>query len=106
MKYCDTHQELEPILPLGEVSMNGAEVKKVGVILSLVEADGTIVVQGESPPLDEGCVLSSSVVELQEDVRKSKERADVGGGGGKGREAHALSWCVCWVLNRRRSESR
>lgn len=64
-------------MPLGEVSMDGAEVKKVGIILSLVEADGTIVIQGESPPLDEGCVLSSCVVELQEDVRNSE--SDRGG---------------------------
>ncbi|CAM9090102.1 unnamed protein product, partial [Scytosiphon promiscuus] len=61
------NEELEPILPLGEVSMDGEEMKKVGVILSLVEAAGTIVVQGESPPLDEGCVLVSSLVELQPD---------------------------------------
>ncbi|CAM9295855.1 unnamed protein product, partial [Hapterophycus canaliculatus] len=56
------NEEFEPILPLGEVSMDGAEMKKVGVILSLVEAAGTIVVQGQSPPLDEGCVLASSIV--------------------------------------------
>ncbi|CAM9884908.1 unnamed protein product, partial [Pylaiella littoralis] len=61
------NEEVEPILPLGEVSMDGAKVKEVGTILSLVESDGTIVVQGRSPPLDEGCVLSSCVVELQED---------------------------------------
>lgn len=52
--------------------MDGAKVKEVGTILSLVESDGTIVVQGRSPPLDEGCVLSSCVVELQEDVRQGR----------------------------------
>lgn len=57
--------------------MDGAEMKKVGVILSLVEAAGTIVVQGQSPPLDEGCVLASSTVELQPDVRGTRLR---GGG--------------------------
>lgn len=64
---------MEPFLPLGEVSvMDGAEVKEVGTILSLVKPDGTIVVQGRSPPLDEGCVLYSRVVELQEDVREGE----------------------------------
>lgn len=61
-------------MPLGEVSLDGAQMKEVGVILSLVEADGTIVVQGESPPLDEGCVLSSCVIELQQNVRKKEKR--------------------------------
>lgn len=43
--------------------MDGTEVMEVGTILSLVEADGTIVVQGTqgSPPLDEGSVLASHV---------------------------------------------
>lgn len=48
-------------MPLGEVSMDGAEVITVGTILALVESDGTIVVQGTpgKPPLDEGSVLSA-----------------------------------------------
>lgn len=55
-------QGIEPILPLGEVSMDGAEVMEVGKILALVEADGTVVIQGTpgKPPLDEGSVLSAA----------------------------------------------
>lgn len=78
-------------MPLGEVSLDEAEVKQVGVIKSLVETDGTIVIEGESPPLDEGCVLASCVSELQADVRNTRaceERLMEGGGGWEGgREA-------------------
>lgn len=58
------------ILPLGEVVIDANDVIEVGEILSLVEADGTIVVQGKRkstpcsfdlPTLDEGSVLSSTV---------------------------------------------
>ncbi|CBN78010.1 expressed unknown protein [Ectocarpus siliculosus] len=68
------NEELEPILPLGEVSLDGAEVQEVGKILSLVEADGTIVVQGKPGlVLDEGCVLASRVVEPKENGEPSGE---------------------------------
>ncbi|CAM9721954.1 unnamed protein product, partial [Ectocarpus sp. 6 AP-2014] len=68
------NEELEPILPLGEVSLDGAEVQEVGKILSLVEADGTIVVQGKPGlVLDEGCVLASRVVEPRENGEPSGE---------------------------------
>lgn len=52
--------------------MDGAEVMEVGIILSLVEADGTIVVQGTQgqPPLDEGSVLSSGTRDSE--VRQCK----------------------------------
>ncbi|CAM9696264.1 unnamed protein product, partial [Laminaria digitata] len=55
------NEEAEPILPLGEVSMDGADVVEVGSILSLLEADGTIVIRGApgKPPLNEGSVLSA-----------------------------------------------
>lgn len=78
--YCKpVYQELEPILPLGEVSLDGADVQEVGKILSLVEADGTIVVQGKQGlVLDEGCVLASRVVELKENVRGGQKKADRG----------------------------
>lgn len=41
--------------------MDGADVVEIGTILSLVEADGTIVIRGASgkPPLNEGSVLSA-----------------------------------------------
>lgn len=54
-------QEIESILPLGEVSLDNTEVTPAGTILSLVEPDGTIVIQGieGEPPLDEGSVLSA-----------------------------------------------
>lgn len=41
--------------------MDGADVMEIGTILSLVEADGTIVIQGVpgKPPLNEGSVLSA-----------------------------------------------
>lgn len=41
--------------------MDGADVMEIGTILSLVEADGTIVIQGApgKPPLNEGSVLSA-----------------------------------------------
>ena len=41
--------------------MDGADVMEIGTILSLVEADGTIVIRGVAgkPPLNEGSVLSA-----------------------------------------------
>ncbi|CAM9737135.1 unnamed protein product, partial [Ectocarpus fasciculatus] len=70
------NEELEPILPLGEVSLDGADVQEVGKILSLVEADGTIVVQGKPGlVLDEGCVLASRIVKLKENGEPSGDAA-------------------------------
>lgn len=52
--------------------MNGAEVLEVGTILSLVEADGTIVIRGTpgKPPLDEGSVLSALSEKEGDEVRE------------------------------------
>lgn len=65
-------QEQEAILPLGEVSMDGSEVMEVGTILSLVETDGTIVIQGTAgmPPLAEGSVLTA-IAKVRQEIPSS-----------------------------------